>query len=662
MDNSQHSPFGHRSVAKNIRITLAIALLVSCSLIGVIGLTSWETLKTIDEQISEIVEFTSLKTSLLYDMRIAARERNIHLIMILLKEDAFEIDDEWMMFRNQGSLFLNAREKFIKLGLDEKEKALLENQRQLSKDAVVMQYEIYDYIMKENRVEAINAFNRHAVLQSQVFEAVDVLLDFQKQKNIKKIDETKNTQVIGIKTVVILSGSVIIVLFLITIFIIKRLSQQAVEIENEGLKFKALIEGGKDSVLVLDWKGVTDCNINAFEMFAVNSLREFNDIGLDYFSGFSEENKAEESDEIFSALNHVLVGSRRTYQWEFVDVNKRRFPADVELTGVELQGESYVQMIIRDVTEREDIQKALRDANENLENKVLERTEELKELNTKMVGIARSAGMAEVASGVLHNVGNVLNSVNVSTSILRDQVRNCKSDKLENLVDLLCENKDNLADFLENSEKGKMVVPFIRQLSVQLAAEQKNQLKEINGLSDNIDHIKNIITMQQTYTGSAGVIESLKVSAVFEDAIKINIDSIKKHQIRLVREFGADQERPVDRHRLIQILVNLISNSKYAVENNEGRDKIIVVGLENKNNMINLYVEDNGIGIEKEDLVRVFEFGFKKRVDGHGYGLHHSALVANEMGGRLSVESDGLGKGARFVLQLPLDDVVSRRS
>lgn len=654
MDTKQYSPSVNQSIAKNIRVTLAIGLLVSCNLIGVIGLTSWETLKTIDEQINEVVEYSSKKTSLLYDMRIAARERNIHLIMILLKEDAFEIDDEWMNFRNQGSVFLEARENFIELGLDEREITLLEKQRTLSSEAVALQYEIYDYILQGDREKALKTFNKHTLIQSKVFEAVDVLLEIQKKKNIEKIDETKKVQSLGIKTIGILSGSVIVILFLITTFIIKRLSQQAVEIENEGLKFKALIEGGMDSVLVLDWTGVTDCNVNAFEMFAVNSLSELNDIGLDYFSGFEDDYKAEKNDGIFSALNHILVDSRRKYQWEFFDINGRMFPADVELTGIELQGKNYVQMIIRDVTEREEIQKALRDANENLENKVLERTEELKELNTKMVGVARSAGMAEVASGVLHNVGNVLNSVNVSTSILKDQVRNCKSDKLNTLVNLLEENKNNLACFLESDEKGKLVVPYIKQLSAQLATEQDNQLSEINGLSDNIDHIKNIITMQQTYTGSTGVVETLKASKIIEDAIKINIDSIKKHGIRLVREFESDQELSVDRHRLIQILVNLISNAKYAVEDIEGRDKIIEVGIVNNKNNIHLYVEDNGIGIEKTDIRRLFEFGFKKRAGGHGYGLHHSALVAKEMGGRLSVESDGPGKGAKFELELPL--------
>lgn len=651
--NTQYSQTDNPSIAKKIRATLAFGLIMSCILVAIIGTTSWKTLNVLDGHIKEAVEESSLKTSLLYDMRIAARERNLHLIMILLAEDAFAVDEQWISFRNQGSKFLEAREDFIALGLDVKEILMLDNQRKLSKEAVVLQYEIYNYIMESDRKSAIKAFNEHLGVQAKVFDALDTLLLLQKTQNKQKLDLTKKTQISGIRTISLLSISVIVIIVLITVYTIQRLSQQAVYIENESLKFKALIEGNMDSVLVLEQDEVTDCNVNALKMFHVNSLNEFNEIGFDYFSGFSETKNDEDNDGVFVAVNHVLVDTTRKYQWEFYDGEGNVFPADVELTGIELEGKSFVQIIIRDVTERERIQKALLNANENLEHKVQERTEELKELNTKIADIARSAGMAEVASGVLHNVGNVLNSVNVSTSLLKDQVRKCKSDKLDKLVELLEENKENLADFLQNDEKGKLVLPFVKQMSKQLSVDQENQLSELNGLSENVDHIKNIISMQQTYTGSMGVVEKLSASMLFEDAIKINIASMSKHKISLNREFIKDLELYVDKHKIIQVLVNLISNAKHAVENNQG-DKTIIVGVREEKNKIYFYVKDNGLGIEASDQSRVFEFGFKKREGGHGYGLHHSALVAKEMNGRLSVESKGIGMGALFTLEVPV--------
>jgi len=161
--------------------------------------------------------------------------------------------------------------------------------------------------------------------------------------------------------------------------------------------------------------------------------------------------------------------------------------------------------------------------------------------------------------------------------------------------------------------------------------------------------------MQQTYTGNMGVIEKLNASMLFEDAIKINIASIKNNKIKLVREYNDQLVINVDKHKIVQVLVNLVSNAKYAVENNEEGDKLIIAGIEEKNNRVYFYIKDNGVGIEKNDLNRLFEFGFKKRDGGHGYGLHHSALMATEMKGVLCVESDGLGKGAKFTLDIPID-------
>jgi len=648
--NSDHLP-----IAKNIRMTLALGLLLSCLLIAVIALTSWQALNSLRQEIENVVEQTEVKTSLVYDMRIAARERNLRIMMMMLREDPFDVDIEWMEFREQGGLFLSAREKFLALELTDDEESLLSEQRELSRYAVTLQYQIYEWLQSGDYTKALQVFNDHLDFQEKVFTVLDKLLAIQKRKNHTNVENARNSQNRALKTVTLLSAAIIIIIFFTTAYIIQRLSQQARHIENEGLKFKALIEGGMDAVLVLDRKQVTDCNVNALRMFAVNSITELNSIGLDYLSRFSDEKEDGDSQGIFSAINHVLVDSTRRYTWEFLDANGRCFPTDVELTGIELQGKHFVQMVIRDVTEREKIQKELRDANENLEHKVQERTEELKELNSKIATIARSAGMAEVASGVLHNVGNVLNSVNVSASILRNQAKSGKAENIQKLAKMFSDNRDNLSDFLEHDEKGKLIIPYIEQLAMQVEKEQEVQVAELDGLSANIEHIKNIISMQQSYAGSMGVIERVQASSVFEDAIKINIDSIKKKSIEIKREYDDDPEIAVDKHKLMQILVNLISNAKHAVENQEKDKKYIVMKLKEKDGKVCFSVEDNGIGIEEKDLGRLFEFGFKKRVGGHGYGLHHSALSAKELNGSLLVESDGPGKGAKFTLKIPIE-------
>lgn len=329
------------------------------------------------------------------------------------------------------------------------------------------------------------------------------------------------------------------------------------------------------------------------------------------------------------------------------------FPADVELTGIELQGNNYVQIMIRDVTERENTQRALREANENLEHKVEERTQALNELNSRIADIARSAGMAEVASGVLHNVGNVLNSVNVSTSMLRSNINSASTENLDKIVIMLKEHEGDLATFLTHDKRGKIIVPYLEKLSKKLSIDKESQVREIDSLNDNVEHIKNIVNMQQSYTGSMGVIEKIKASIIVEDAIKINISSLSRHGVSLKRDFSNDPEMSIDKHKLMQILVNFISNANHACADNDG-EKIVKIGIQTKGGQVLFSVEDNGYGIDPDDMAHLFEFGFKKRVGGHGYGLHHSALMAKELRGQIKVISDGPGKGARFEVYVPI--------
>jgi len=643
-----------QTVSQDIKTTLALGLVVSLVLIAIIGVTSWRAIESLHDKVEDIVEETEVKTGYVYEMKIAARERNLRLMLLLLREDPFEVDDEWMEFRRQGGVFLTAREALLQHALDDDEAVILDKQRGLSIGAVDLQYELYDSVLKGEKEKALKIFNQHLSAQGLVFDALDELLEIQKEKNKEKVEIANNNKVDALKTVVLLSVVVILIMILVTLYTIRRISQQALLIENEAIKFKALIEGGMDAVLVLDNNDIVDCNVNALSLFKVNSLRELNKTGLDYFSRFSEDKNLIDEHGVFSAVNHMLVDAKRKYQWVFANTDGHEFPADVELTGLELQGKSYVQMIIRDVTERERIQQELIDANENLEQKVQERTEELKEVNSKIAGIARSAGMAEVASGVLHNVGNVLNSVNVSTTMLKKQVSNCKSVSLEKLVVMLQENSSNLCDFFENDEKGKMIIPFLGQLVDQLTNEQKKQMSEIESLIKNVEHIKNIITMQQSYTGGSGVIEDVKPSEIVDESIKINMSSMGKHHIAINKRYEYDPVISVDKHKLMQILVNLISNAKYAVINGEKEYREINVGVIKIDDDVSFYVEDNGIGMEEKDMSRIFEFGFKKRAGGHGFGLHHSALAIKDLGGGIFVESNGLGEGARFSITIPL--------
>ncbi len=631
-------------------------LFISCLLIALLSLVSLKEIYSLNAKIEEVVEASEVKTGLLYDMRIYARERNLRLMMALLAGDEFVMDEEWMQFREQGSRFLEARQLYKTLPLTQLEQELLDKQRQLSVSAVAVQYEIYDYVQSGNREAAVQAVQKSLLHQNQVFEVLDKLLNIQKEKNLAIVDDARKSQSAARKTLIVLGVLIIVMISLSTVYIVNRLSQQAQHIEKEGAKFKALIEGSMDAVLVIEDNVIVDANKNALQMFAVNNVGELTRMGGEFLQRFTMDEENGDRTTAREAVDKALFDVKKRFHWYFLGDNNESMSVDAEITAIDLKGQRLVQMVIRDVTERDVFQKKLKEANESLEHKVVERTEELKELNSKIADIARSAGMAEVASGVLHNVGNVLNSINVSSAVLKEQIRNCKSRNIEKMAQLLSEHKDDICQFLTSDEKGQFVIPYIEKLAEEIGAEQEMQIEELDSLTDNINHIKAIVSMQQSYAGGMGMMDSVSARSIFEDAIKINKSSIENNRIELQRHYEIDPMIYVDKHKMVQVLVNFISNARHAVMHNEIDKRRIEVGVRPiaSGNEVEFYVLDTGVGIEQEDMSHLFEFGYRKRPGGHGYGLHHSALMAKEMQGEISVESEGLNQGARFALTVPV--------
>jgi PAS domain S-box-containing protein len=279
---------------------------------------------------------------------------------------------------------------------------------------------------------------------------------------------------------------------------------------------------------------------------------------------------------------------------------------------------------------------------------------ELEKVNRELIDTSRTAGMAEVATGVLHNVGNVLNSVNVSASILTEKLKNSKLPYLALAVDLIKQHSADLGDFITNDPKGKRLPGYIASLSEHFAVEQETMLKEVVGLRTNIEHIKDIVATQQSYAKFGGMTERIKIVDVVEDALRMNESALLRHDIQVTKEYaGALPEVIVDRHKVIQILVNLIRNAKFACEESRATDRRMTIGIAHDPASVRISVKDNGIGIPQENLTLIFNHGFTTRKNGHGFGLHSGALAAKEMRGALIVQSEGRGKGATFTLELP---------
>jgi len=283
-----------------------------------------------------------------------------------------------------------------------------------------------------------------------------------------------------------------------------------------------------------------------------------------------------------------------------------------------------------------------------------EAAEELDSLRKQLTKASRMAGMAEVATGVLHNVGNVLTSVKVSANVVMDNTRKSKVSGIAKLSALLQEHADDLGKFLTEDPKGRQVPVYLRQLSEHLQAEQVVAVKELDSLSQNIEHINQIVARQQTYAASSEMMETVSVEELVEDAMRIHERSYVRHGVHVVREYSPVPPVFIDKHKTLQILVNLFSNAIYATDQSGRTDKQMTVrfGIAGENK-IRIEVSDNGIGITPENLGRMFSYGFTTRKDGHGFGLHSSAQAAQEMGGSLTVRSAGAGQGATFIVELP---------
>ena len=344
---------------------------------------------------------------------------------------------------------------------------------------------------------------------------------------------------------------------------------------------------------------------------------------------------------------------------EWSDAERDSFRAAAEMLGAAI--------------ERKQTQDALLEAKATLEQRVEERTRELRgevaakerartklaEAQQLLIDVSRKSGMAEIATGVLHNVGNVLNSVNVSANLLVETIRKSRVSRLNQLAALVREHEHDLPEFFRNDARAKHVPTYLNSLAEHLEQEHAELRNELTQLASNVDHIKQIVSMQQNYASVAGVIENLEVANVVEDALRLTEAGLTRDGITLVRRFDPVPSIASDRHKIIQILINLLRNARQAVEAGHGQNKSVVLSIHPApSGSVRVQVCDNGVGIASENLTRVFSHGFTTKRDGHGFGLHMSALAAKEIGGSLSVESGGLGQGATFTLELPLERAV----
>ncbi len=329
------------------------------------------------------------------------------------------------------------------------------------------------------------------------------------------------------------------------------------------------------------------------------------------------------------------------------DLETRKAKDDIQKLNIELE-----ERVARRTEQ-------LEQTNATLEKNICERdaaNEELKQTQTKLIETSRKAGMADIANGVLHNIGNVLNSLNVSTVVAEQKVRGLPVHRLLQVIELLDANRADIASFMTQSKQGQKLPGFLSAIAEKMQLEQNAIGFEIRSIVKHVDHIKDIVRAQQSHAGAKGVIETCRVDQLFEDSLQFLSDSVKRHRIELVRDFAKLDPIRIEKAKMIQMLVNLIKNAKESILHHGGAEARITVRTFQMDSLrVGLQVIDTGVGISADQLTKVFSQGFTTKKNGHGFGLHASANLAKEMGGSLQVSSDGLGRGATFTIEMPID-------
>ena len=331
-----------------------------------------------------------------------------------------------------------------------------------------------------------------------------------------------------------------------------------------------------------------------------------------------------------------------------------------------VQNNLQKELIIRKEFERElskskeDLEVKVQERTNALSNEIIERKlaqQELLRINSNIALVSHRAGKLEVVNSMLHNVGNVLNSLNISVGFLKDKLTNTPINNLPKLNDLLIQNKGNFSSFLTDDEKGKQLPAFIQQMTEDWQKNQTIISKETHNISTSIQHINEIISRYKLKDlgeyEELGIQEPYFLSEVIEGTLLIASPGLMKTDINLNLEFDSKITWVGDRVKLSEIILNLILNAKDSLIFCNTQEKQITIQSELQEENIVIKVSDNGSGIDHEVLHKIFTYGFTTKPSGHGYGLHSSALAAQEMGGKIEVTSLGVNQGAEFILILP---------
>ncbi len=284
-----------------------------------------------------------------------------------------------------------------------------------------------------------------------------------------------------------------------------------------------------------------------------------------------------------------------------------------------------------------------------------EAEEQLDSAQKEMIKNAHNAGMADIATGTLHNVKNIITSVQTTANYVYRLLGSSKVAGYRKANAVLRNNIDRISDFVSNDPKADPLMKYYLHFEDAIVKEQETVKENVKRLLELTENITKVISAQQSYAGSCSMNEYYDLAKIVDDAITMQMGTIRSYEIKIEKEISDIQQVRVQKTKLVHIIVNLLKNARDALLDNPEDRRNVRISIESDDDSAYIKIGDNGLGIAPDNLSQIFNHGFTTKRDGHGFGLHSSASYMAEMGGKMSVESEGLGKGTTFILTFPID-------
>ncbi len=278
--------------------------------------------------------------------------------------------------------------------------------------------------------------------------------------------------------------------------------------------------------------------------------------------------------------------------------------------------------------------------------------EQLSDTRNRLMEQSYYSGIGEMASGILHNLRNILTPMVGQMGNIRGKLKEAPMDNIEKAAAEL--NLDSLEEGREKSLKKYLSLAVSR-----LSAIHQDIDKSLMVVSGQVAHMEDVLSQQDKFAYFKKAMEALNINMIIEDAIKLMPQKLI-NAVDITRDPGLAQLPPVSSERivLIQVITNVLNNASESIlRKGVEKGNIWIRGISESDGevqKVHVVIRDDGEGIDIEDRKKIFRRGYStKTPKSSGIGLHWCSNVLSAIKADLFVESEGPGLGSSFHIRLP---------